>query len=393
MRSNSYDLILVYTSFRRHGVYLNIVKYMAPTHRIGILRLESDASSLQKVAISDGEFLKACFQYGALEVRGPCHTKLLVLPRMGDHFIDQLREYIQTSITYEKLALLVAGHFSGIYRLPDLVSYFGKAVILAADRQRFGAYEPESVQQATVLGCEVIEVGSPYKRYPIFSNFQTDYLVAYPSSVAVADYRQLYWLLHNYIAVLDSLPKGSVVYTKPHNVKDEGNYLSYAGRYRYKRLPWRLVRLFLRAFHQFVSLRLGRWRLYDGVPLRILREINPLQNAYILGCSRNLLDEYPGFGIEHFMPGVRRGVITGLSATICEALYEKIPTYNIDPLPIETRPPTYQMLYRSYGISTWKGFMTDTAFATIADSARQGDLLEVLKNLVASCMGSPRTVV
>jgi|GEM_PF-6936667 len=379
----SYDMVLVYIHFRRHEQYLNLIKYLAPTRRIGILHVDIGSAAVAKTARTDAEFLERCVKLGATMVEGNVATKLLVLPLLNhQETVEKTAAAIQGSIHYNQSVILVNGPTAGIPFLQQQIDLFGRPVILVQDKECFGLLEPETLDVVRETGCEVIEVGSPHQRYRVFENFKTDYLVAYPSTVTIKDYRELYDILRAFNDAVDRLPASAVIYTKVHNVRDEGNYLSDIGFFRALRLPRSVLKSLRNLCDAFVSLRLGKRRVLDLLPLGIIWKMFWLQNACVFSRTKDVLAEYPGFGIEHFIPGVRLGVITGLGSTMWETAFQRVPIELINTQDPNKLHSNYQLLREFFRYDSWKGFVTEEAYNRISPSARAGDLMKTMNALI-----------
>ena len=118
---------------------------------------------------------------------------------------------------------------------------------------------------------------------------------------------------------------------------------------------------------------------YHSLPTRLINFFTHIHNDYIFTRCENLLDHYPAFAIEHFMHGVKKGVISGMSNTILSAVIEKKAICICDDLPIEEKPETYQMMRKLLHINEWEGF-SHAGEGKIYDSIRHSDLIEYLLN-------------
>ncbi len=374
-----FDLILVYTSFRRHGNYANIIKGLAGKIRVGIIVFKS-----HKWNESEEKYLQLCVKYGATLVSGKtsCHT--LMISRFGGypgkgHYKNILEE-LPGNISYERLLLNVTTIMSGVLYLREICNVFGQPIILVPSKKYFGEYEKDTLEYLAKSPLEIVEVGMPYFTHKIFPDFSTDYILAYPSHVVIEKEWEHLHLLKNMVSVLRTLPINVKVVVKPHNVKDGGNYLSETLFLNRFFIP-AFLRTFFLSMLRIFDIQLSQRTLLEHLPKRILQYLTRFYNDVIFSRCINLLNDFPPFGIEHFLHGVREGVISGLSNTILMAMVAKKPIYNIDDLPMENRSPNYKTINDKFNIQSWEGFSTE-GFKFIDDSVRSADIIEYLLNTV-----------
>ena len=379
-----YDLILVYTSHRRHENYLTIIRELSPQYSVGILRFEPK----HKWSETEQRFLDMCIEEGGEFVQGESTCHSLIISRFGGKpgrgYYKDILEDMPQYIHFEHLLVISNSIMSGVPVLEDICRKLGTPKILVQSRHYFGMYEPETLEIAARLKLEVVEVGQPYSKYPVFENFQADYLVAYPSHVSVVSHCQHYLLLKNIINVLFSLPKDAKIVVKPHNIRDEGNRLSARPSRRTMLarvlggLPMSLNRLILKCSY-LLDFRYKGFYLFKYLPGRLINLFILIQNEYVFQRCNNLLEHYPAFGLEHYLRGVSKGLITGLSNSIFGALMHKVPICNCDPGLYE-RPANYQTMIDKFGVDKWNGFSTE-GFDLIDDDIRDADLIKYLKKV------------
>ena len=79
MKRQYFDLIMVYTSHRRHEPYINIIKYLSADIKIGLLKFKP----MHPWGKIEEEYVRRCIDYGATLVTGKSTCNLLMLPRFG----------------------------------------------------------------------------------------------------------------------------------------------------------------------------------------------------------------------------------------------------------------------------------------------------------------------
>ena len=376
-----YDLILVYTSYRRHNNYLNIIKYLGPKFSIGVLRFEPK----HEWGESEEIYWRLCLQYGAKEVKGDTECHSLMISRFGKGtqrgYYEDIIEDVPRSITYKKVFYNMDSPMMGVPYLDEICKNLGKPILLVPSIKYFDFLDGKYASKEAVEknGLEMVEVGTPYAKYPIFEDFETDYLFAYPSQCSVQSRWEDYHLLKNIVKVLRQLPSDAKIILKPHNARDTGNRLSYTNK-KLKIMPLWLIKILL-SFGCFFEIKWKGKSKYNMPPDKVLQYCIHLQNEYIFKRCDNLLDKYPAFGFEHFVRGIKKGVITGISQTILESLLQKKPVCVCDDLPLEKKPENYQIIYKVLGISKWKRFST-AGFDKIDDSVWDADLIGYLKRSI-----------
>ena len=139
-----------------------------------------------------------------------------------------------------------------------------------------------------------------------------------------------------------------------------------------------LNRLILKCSY-LLDFRYKGFYLFKYLPGRLINLFILIQNEYVFQRCNNLLEHYPAFGLEHYLRGVSKGLITGLSNSIFGALMHKVPICNCDPGLYE-RPANYQTMIDKFGVDKWNGFSTE-GFDLIDDDIRDADLIKYLKKV------------
>ncbi len=375
-----FDLALVYSSFRRHERYLNIAKALGRTRRIGLVDLGWEA---KKLGTTEEAFRKALADQGVVPIDGPAVATAMIVPRLGPAHIDQLASWVDAHLDFGRALHLPSNPSLGVLGAQQLHQRFGPLTVLAYDLAHFAEYEPQTRLELNLVPHEIVEIGSPCAAHPVFPDFAADYVYAYPSHLAVPTKRHAYALVRDMWRALDALPRDQVVAFKPHNASDQGNNLSQYGRRPFLPAPTWMARWILKGTYRLLSIRRGRGTVADRIPEGILGKVTAVAHELAARRCVNVLERYPGFGLEHFIAGVRKGVITGLSNLVWEALYQRKPVFNADHMPPGDRPFNYPIMVERYAMHEWHGFST-RGFSTIGDSARRADLIGYLERLIAA---------
>ena len=339
-----YDLILVYTSFRRHNDYINIISSLATSYKVGIWLCAWDRSGKNET-----EYLAHCETLGAHMVTETASCQVLILPRIGGGVIDEVLEVLPHAVTAEKVFLLIGGVFNGFLFFDQIKKKFGKVSVLAAQRDLLGLAEPELIEKIKEEKLEVIEVGYPYKKHPIFPNFETDYLLAFPSHTTVPDDFVHFRLIEKIAWTLLKLPRQKQVSIKLHNVRDDGNRVS-----KTILLPFWLRRTLAYGVGvplvysiRLLNLTIKSRDWIQIVPRKIIRIMTTLMLFFIFDRGDNLLKNYPGYGIEHFIHGVSQAIITGISNSVVLARSEGKDLIFVGEKP-QSKTGTHALIYQYF---------------------------------------------
>ncbi|MBU1077846.1 MAG: hypothetical protein KKH98_11175, partial [Spirochaetes bacterium] len=362
MKNNKYDLILVNTFFRIHNYYLNIIKELFNKIKIGlfVLHPEKNKTYLDKVIDTEESFIQECVHFGAhlIKEKEKCSCRLLLVPQ-NITSIGQLK-----NIKSEKVIGL---HRYGWASLGlDLLKKLGMKRFWAYQKNIFFDMLKFENGEDKIRNLQIIEMGIPYKKYPAydFKGLDMDYLIAYPSPMFLRDPSVQVKLLENIIKIIKKIPKGNRIFLKLHNVRDEGHKIS--GRRLFNNLNIffislmsffvKGIRLFLPWYSRLARLQIMFLSLYLEKKVILLSDVTDLYN----------------FGIEHYLPFVKKGIITGISSCAWYALYNDLPVYNCDDQPLLEETPNYAVI-RNFYLSPCYGELkfNRADFKRISDSSRK----------------------
>lgn len=316
------DLALVLGYFRSATSFLSIIKELAPRRRIVVVVTRADASMLEKTAGARERFLQLCHSLGADVVPAgvPVRARMALVQQYpySDEVAEEIRKTVQADKYLGLLMLATAGlppHDRFLTQFAITKAYVPSRrlmLFLLEHRNAAAAYERVDVE----------EVGLPFGRHPLFSSVAIDWLIAAPTLFSFRSESSKHEFLEAVLRLLAQIPSTDVVAYKPHN----GNALDYfAPRLHYAAaealaaLGVHESRLRAMAAHAPPFLRRHIERVLTGMlHKRVLLRASPLAG----------LTEYADLGLEAFLPGVRKGVIGGLSNTIWGTLYFGLPYYN-----------------------------------------------------------------
>lgn len=382
-----YDLILLYTMSRMHNHYLSIVRHLGSRLRIGLYR--ADINKKVRTAETDQLFLRVCTSLGAeILDSGEHRCRVLAVP-LFPYQPGFLPSLVASAIHSERIIGLQTFGYGTQYLRPFLE--LGIRRLYVYDRKAFERKLKTDEDRAVVRErFEVVEMGTPVAKYPVFEDFATDYLVAFPTDLSFVTPRQKAVFLGNVNRLLDRLPRDAQVMLKLHNVSDGGRLIERASRgfVLGERLYPRLDHVGAGLFGD------GFLRTAEGLPIpeRIRNVLVRVCQGYWFArieartTPLSAATPYFNFGLELFLPGVRKGVITGRSSVVWYALVNRLPVYNCDDETEAARGEGVTDSYASFGVPPCHGRLEfdEAAFAKVAESVRSADLLELLQKELGS---------
>ena len=363
-----YDVVLLYTLSRVHNHYLPIVRELGRRLRIAVV--VADTKKKIKTAATERLFLDLAEGFGADVIEpGRVDGRLLLVPqfRYQDGFLASLDGVVRAE---RRIALQTFGH--GVENLAPLAE-IGIDRFFVYDRRVFeNKYRTPDERRWVEERFELVEMGSPVARYPVFPDVRMDWLVAFPTELSFPTTAHKIWFSRNIERLLDQVPAGDRVVLKLHNVSDGG----------------RLIERSSRAFRAGEAIgrrgwdvplvtgpgRPGEWiarAAFGAAYGRIARRVDPLS---ALTTAFNL-------GLELFLPGVTNGLVTGRSSVVWYALLHRLPVYNCDDETVLARGDGVTDSYRAFGVPPCGGRLTfDPAqFERISPSAREANLIDLVQ--------------
>lgn len=317
-----FDLILVIGYFRSALPMLSIVRYLSPKFRIGLRFQPLNSQMEAKTGDAQRLFEHLCIDAGGVRcVVGSPATCLLMLVQQypyTDSFVTSVQADIKAKETWGMLTLASMGldvHDAFLKQfdvtgmtVPDK----GLADFLINIRNAKSRYQE----------LEMIEVGLPFKKYPVFEEFSVDWIVAAPTLFSFHTEVGKQRFLRDVLKLLEQTPANDVVAYKSHN----GN----AKDYFTPRLHVQVAKIIslLRISEVWIETLIRR------MPTKIRPQMAKVLTALLhLRLMRRVvpmpyLTSKADMSIEAFLPGVRKGVIGGESNTIWGALFMGLPYYN-----------------------------------------------------------------
>lgn len=322
----SYDLVFVVGYFRSATPFLSAICEFGKDKKVGVIFAELSDSMAGKTGNTHNLFVELCERFGAdiIGVDQRIKAQLLIIQQYpyADSFVSLIKDRVVSNHTVGALTLASAGldvHDKFIRQLDIKTVY---ALDSGLVRFLVGKRAAESQYQK----LEIREVGLPFKKYAVFPEFSCDWLLLAPTLLSFKNEAGKKQFLSTVLKVLCQIPDGDSVFYKEHN----GNEKDYFAPRFYYQIAWFMSRfprseLFLegvgRISPKIISRKLDRL-IASLLYIRIFRRAKSLHRV----------TKYAGISVEAFLPGVKKGVIGGLSNVMWGTQYFDLPFYNcVDP--------------------------------------------------------------
>lgn len=316
-----YDIVLVLDYFRTATAYLSVVKYLSARYRIGLYVTPGDPLLMRKNAAAHRAFVEQCLALGArfVEESEVAADLLLVQQRVYQQGVP---EEVLRRVSAPRRSALMNLAMAGLSAHDAFLTQFGIGRVYVPSRRFFEFLLRERQAERTYAGLDVVEVGLPFAKYPVFPEFQADYLIAAPTMFSFKSERAKIAFLEDVLSLLRQIGHTDKVVYKPHNGAGK-DYFAPAGYTALGRATEAIPGA------SAVLRRLAR--RMKGRPKTVLeRSYVALLYARMLRRVVPIGDEADAayVALEAFLPGVRKGVIGGLSNTIWGTLYFGLTFYN-----------------------------------------------------------------
>jgi hypothetical protein len=371
-----FDLILIFTNFRRCPSYLSVIKCLSINYKIGILKVPIDRP--EKTIHTDGLFLRLCEDFGAnlIEPGQEATANVVVIPQWpySEDAVSTIRDTIRASNTNVMMYGLT---WAGLH--DEFVKIFNIHKIFVIDHNLFW-HLLKGRDVSPLLVQEIVEVGMPFEKYPVFAGpLDIDYVIAIPTPFSFPDEREKIIFLENILNLIDEIRAKnptSIIAMKKHNATEEEYFVSQKSFAITSKIENGLSRCGLGRLTSAI-------RKMSAMPEKL--RINLLYSEVIRKTvSLDKMSIYSNFPLEIFFPCLKEGLIGGLSNTMWYALYFKKKFYNCIPESVIERLDSKLTLKNSlkyFGIPSCNGKLTfdPVVFDKISNGTRESDLIEILK--------------
>lgn len=317
-----YDLVLLIGYFRSALPMLAIIRHLSPRLRIGVrflalgARMEDKAGGAQKI------FEDLCLQFGATICSAGVVTRCRLMLVQQYPYTDDSAASVCADIKADKVWGMLTLAVMGIEVHDAFITQFGVTRLTVPDKWLADYLIASRGAQARYAGIEMVEVGLPFRKYPVFPDFSADWIVAAPTLFSFHTEAGKQRFLRDVLKLMAQMPTTDVVAYKPHNgnAKDYFTPRLYAG----------IARLIGWVPKVESLLDVMAWRTPRVLGVHLARTVTALLHARVTRRAVPMISLTPlaDMSIEAFLPGVRRGVIGGLSNTIWGVLFFGLPYYN-----------------------------------------------------------------
>lgn len=316
------DLVLVIGYFRSALPMLAIIRHLSPLLRIGVCFQALSAQMDDKTGDAQKLFEELCRQYGATICDSGaitrCRLMLVQQYPYADDFVASVRADIKADKVWGMLTLAVMG----IEAQDAFIAQFDVTRLTVPDKGLADYLIAARGAQARYAGIEMVEVGLPFRKYPVFPDFSADWIVAAPTLFSFHTEAGKQRFLRDVLKLMAQMCTTDVVAYKPHNgnAKDYFTPPLYAGIARVIGWVPKMESL----------LELVARRFPPGLGAHISPILTALLHAQVTRRAVPMISLTPlaDMSLEAFLPGVRKGVIGGLSNTIWGASFFGLPYYN-----------------------------------------------------------------
>lgn len=364
----TFDLILINTFTRFQSHYLPLIKYLSKDIKIGMVNSILPKAK-EKLGETQNVFDGFCRRLGAVpvDINEKPLCSVLLMPQAN--YESEKVSAILEKVDYTKL--IVTNTFGFGLDYMDELSTRGIHKFLVWDRQLFYKKWGRNKNSDEIIKRFDLDVmGSPFKSYPVFPEIEFDYLIALPSLMGMDTKEDQLQFIENVLKLIKGIGPARIA-LKPHNVKDGGNNV----------FSFRNVFALARFFYQLLINLKG----CAGYTDEIIKSLGISSRYRSLSVRTELLQDvtsYFNLNLELFMPGIKRGLITGNSATTWFALANRLPVYNCGKDKSLIKGETLRENMECFGVPPCNGelrFDKDN-FSNVSDEVRNGDLLEIIKN-------------
>ena len=372
-----YDIVLCFTTFRRCGVYLPIVKELGEKYKIGIYSYPINKADKGKVLKNNKLFLDLLYKHGASCVvshKNSC--KILLIPQW--HYGVNI-ESLFSEVAPDKFYWLVSLAM-GNYNYENLYSHVPDKILVMDERfYEYRLSKRPKEKKINISSEKIIEVGIPYQKYPYFKELSIDYIIANPTPFSFQDSKDKLIYLSNIELLLNKIKCNDVVAYKPHNASGIDSLLHPRVYKLIKLFPSPVRRVFYFTSKLMLKINITGHTREFLLQILIIQQYEKMMKRVVALSS---LTKYHNFNLEIFLPIVKKGLITGRSNSICHGLHAQIPTYNCvsDKVTKVSKVKMHSFNMTYFNLQCCNGILDfdKRKFEIISDEARGADFMRIL---------------
>ena len=317
-----FDLVLVIGYFRSALPMLSVIRHLSPRLSIGVCFQPLNDKTESKIGEAQKNFERLCTEAGGMSnvpsSLANCRLMLVQQYPYTDSFAASVRENIVAEEIWGMLTLASMG----IDAHDAFIKQFSVTRLTVPDKGLASFLLEARAASSRYQGLEMTEVGLPFQKYPVFEYFAVDWIVAAPTLFSFHTEVDKQSFLRNILKLMKKIPESDLIAYKSHN----GNSKDYFTPTLHARIAW------LISWIPGAEIQLQRLLL--KVPWLIKIHLNKVLTALLHAqvmrrtVPMSELTAMSDMSLEAFLPGVRKGVIGGLSNTIWGSLYFDRTYYN-----------------------------------------------------------------
>jgi hypothetical protein len=317
-----FDLLLVIGYFRSALPMLSIVRHLSPKLRIGLCFQPLSSQMEAKTGDVQEKFEHLCMEAGGVSYVQGSPTKCRIMLVQQYIYSDSFVASFRADIVAEEIWGMLTLASMGLDAHDAFLKQFGVSRLTVPDKGLANFLLEARHARSRYHGLEMTEVGLPFQKYPVFEEFAVDWVVAAPTLFSFHTERDKQAFLRNVLKLMKQIPERDVIVYKSHN----GNEKDY--------FTPRLYEVIARMILRIPSAEVMLEGFIQRLPQRLQYHLNKVLTAMLhLRVTRRAIamikfTPLADMSIEAFLPGVRKGVIGGLSNTIWGALYFGLRYYN-----------------------------------------------------------------
>jgi hypothetical protein len=313
--SNNYDLILVIGYFRSALPLLSVVRHLSSQLSIGLCFQTLNKNMDVKTGNAQKKFEQLCIEAGGILCLESDEASCKVMFVQQYEYIDKFAYSIRKRIRAKKIWGMLTLASVGIDSHDKFLQQFDISRLTVLDMGLTNFLLNERNAKLKYKNFIMIEVGLPFKKYPIFPDFNADWIIAAPTLFSFHSEAEKLRFLQDVLKFIETIPKSDVILYKPHNghLKDYFNLKSYIiFTYFISWVP--NIEMLL----NYLKIKLSaRYKIY------ILRILTAFSFIKIMkrAIPMNEYTQYAEMPIEGFLPHLRKGIIGGESNTVWGTLF------------------------------------------------------------------------
>ena len=203
--------------FRSASPIVSVIKYLSPKYKIGVLFQKISAKDSVKIKNYHEKFVDFCTHEGAILISEDTvvSTKLLLVQQYiyNVKFVSNANK----NIDYKKIIGMLGLASSGIDEHDYFINQFHINELTVPDLSLLKHLLFERNKVLNYDNKTIVEVGLPFKNYPIFDDLEIPWIVATPTLFSFTSEFEKNIFLKDILSFINKNARNDIVYYKPHN--------------------------------------------------------------------------------------------------------------------------------------------------------------------------------